>query len=319
MLALHNDDQGEEPFKPPSKSKQTVNKSLFSLAVLCHPYTKPAPSTLASIRYFSRVAAKLGLSVHQIGENDLDRLHQYDGLWIRHTTSIINHTFSFACRADKLGIPVIDNKISILACHNKIPMMTMLNEAGIVTPSTVLLTPETYSCGLQAAENSELVIKVPDGSFGRGMYKVSSLAEFGKATADLFRQSSVLMVQPFIRSKFDWRIGVIDGSPLFACQYHFARGHWQIIKHYPDGKHREGSHYTVSLGEVSPEVLQVAVKSTKALGGAGIYGVDIKDTANGPMVIEVNDNPNLDHGIEDQAEGDVIWMRLAQWFLDRKK
>jgi glutathione synthase/RimK-type ligase-like ATP-grasp enzyme len=321
MLTLPSDDLVEEPYKPPSKNKQPAKALVFNLAVLCHPYTKPAPSTLPSIRHFSRVAVKMGVSVHQIGLSDLDRIHQYDGLWIRHTTSVDNHTFSFACRAGRLGIPVIDDRLSIMSCHNKIPMMTMLNEDGIVTPPTMLLTSENYFCDLQAAGKMELplVVKVPDGSFGRGMYKVNSLEELSKATADLFRQSPILMVQPFVQSKFDWRIGILDGSPLFACQYHFARGHWQIIKHYPDGKHREGIHYTVPLDEVSSEVLQVAIKATKVLGGTGFYGVDIKDTSRDLMVMEVNDNPNLDHGVEDQVDGDAVWMRLAQWFLDRKK
>ena len=37
----------------------------------------------------------------------------------------------------------------------------------------------------------------------------------------------------------------------------------------------------------------------------------------GGIVIEVNDNPNLDHGWEDAAEKDEVWVRLTQWFLDR--
>ena len=39
---------------------------------------------------------------------------------------------------------------------------------------------------------------------------------------------------------YDWRIGVLDGEPLFACKYKMARGHWQIIKHEADGKYTEG-------------------------------------------------------------------------------
>ncbi len=35
------------------------------------------------------------------------------------------------------------------------------------------------------------------------------------------------------------------------------------------------------------------------------------------MVIEVNDNPDLKHDIEDQAEKDEVWRRLVTWFLDR--
>ena len=35
--------------------------------------------------------------------------------------------------------------------------------------------------------------------------------------------------------------------------------------------------------------------------GDGLYGVDLKETKDGVFVIEVNDNPNLDHGWEDSG------------------
>ncbi|TIS76058.1 MAG: RimK family alpha-L-glutamate ligase, partial [Mesorhizobium sp.] len=45
--------------------------------------------------------------------------------------------------------------------------------------------------------------------------------------------------------------------------------------------------------------------------------VDLKETKDGVFVIEVNDNPNLDHGWEDSGEKDEVWVRLTQWFLER--
>ena len=47
------------------------------------------------------------------------------------------------------------------------------------------------------------------------------------------------------------------------------------------------------------------------------YGVDIKETDYGFIVMEVNDNPNLEHGIEDQVGKDEIWMRVLKWFIER--
>jgi glutathione synthase/RimK-type ligase-like ATP-grasp enzyme len=51
--------------------------------------------------------------------------------------------------------------------------------------------------------------------------------------------------------------------------------------------------------------------------GDGLYGVDIKETPDGIFVVEVNDNPNIDHGIEDSQEKDQIWIALTRWFIDR--
>jgi hypothetical protein len=33
--------------------------------------------------------------------------------------------------------------------------------------------------------------------------------------------------------------------------------------------------------------------------------------------MEVNDNPNLEHGIEDAALKDELWLRLLRWFIAR--
>ena len=35
------------------------------------------------------------------------------------------------------------------------------------------------------------------------------------------------------------------------------------------------------------------------------------------MVIEVNDNPNLEHGVEDQIGKDEIWARILNSFIKR--
>jgi hypothetical protein len=40
-------------------------------------------------------------------------------------------------------------------------------------------------------------------------------------------------------------------------------------------------------------------------------------TDRGFIVMEVNDNPNLEHGIEDQVGKDEIWVRVLKWFIER--
>ena len=44
--------------------------------------------------------------------------------------------------------------------------------------------------------------------------------------------------------------------------------------------------------------------------GDGLYGVDIKQTDRGPVVIEINDNPNLEVGVEDAVIKDDLYRRL---------
>mgnify|MGYP003403914311 CR=1 FL=1 len=61
---------------------------------------------------------------------------------------------------------------------------------------------------------------------------------------------------------------------------------------------------------------RIAVRAARPIGG-GFYGVDVKQTDSGFVVMEVNDNPNVGHGIEDQVGKYEIWTRVLKWFIER--
>ena len=161
-----------------------------------------------------------------------------------------------------------------------------------------------------------LVLKIPDSAFSRGVKKAGNLAELKELATKWLEDSDLLIAQKFLPTEFDWRIGVLGGEPLFAVQYLMAKKHWQIVNHERRGKPDEGGFRTFTLQETPREVIDIAVKAARCIGD-GLYGVDIKETPDGIYVIEVNDNPNLDHGCEDSGEKDQVWMRLTQWFIDR--
>src|SRR5258705_12712490 len=95
-----------------------------------------------------------------------------------------------------------------------------------------------------------------------------------------------------------------------------ARGHWQIVKHRADGSAREGGFRTFDLAEAPADLIDIAVRAARAIG-EGFYGVDIKQTDAGFIVMEVNDNPNLEHGIEDQVGKDEVWTQVLKCVLAR--
>ena len=95
-----------------------------------------------------------------------------------------------------------------------------------------------------------------------------------------------------------------------------ARGHWQILKHGADGSTREGGEKTFGIDQAPSELIDIAVRAAKPIGD-GLYGVDIKQTDSGFVVMEVNDNPNLDHGYEDAVGKDEVWIKLLKWFIAR--
>jgi glutathione synthase/RimK-type ligase-like ATP-grasp enzyme len=293
---------------------RTVAK--YDLAVLYDPNEKMPPSSADTIKYFARIAERLSVDIEPITRRQLAELAEFDGLFIRETTSIDNHTYRFARRAWQEGMPVIDDPISMIRCTNKVFLMELLGQNHVPTPPTVIipeggdLTEAVEKLGLP------LVVKIPDGSFSRGVHKVGTPEEFKRIAEELFEETDLVLAQKFLPTEFDWRVGVLAGEPLFVCQYRMARGHWQVVKYRPDGSSQEGGFRAFELEQAPREVIDIAVRAARPIGD-GFYGVDLKQTANGIVVMEVNDNPNLEHGIEDAVGKDEIWIRLLKWFIDR--
>jgi glutathione synthase/RimK-type ligase-like ATP-grasp enzyme len=46
--------------------------------------------------------------------------------------------------------------------------------------------------------------------------------------------------------------------------------------------------------------------------GQGFYGVDVKQSGQRAYVIEVNDNPNVDSGVEDRVIGDQLYRAVME-------
>ena len=156
-----------------------------------------------------------------------------------------------------------------------------------------------------------MVLKVPDSSFSRGVKKVDNVPELAALAKEWFEDTDLLLAQAFMPTTFDWRVGVLGGKPLFVCQYMMAKKHWQIVKHMADGTAVEGTFQSMSIGEAPPQVIDIGLRAAQLIGD-GLYGVDIKETQEGIFVVEVNDNPNIEHGVEDQAEKDQVWVELDQ-------
>jgi len=288
----------------------------YDLAVLYDPDEKMPPSSSESIKHFARIAERLSVDVEPVTKRQLAELAEFDGLFIRETTSIDNHTYRFARRAWQEGMPVIDDPISMIRCTNKVFLMELLGSNHVPTPPTVIL-PEGGDLTQAMDElGLPLVVKIPDGSFSRGVHKVNSFEEFKRITEELFEETDLVLAQKFLPTEFDWRVGILAGEPLFVCQYRMARGHWQVVKYRSDGSSHEGGFRAFDLDQAPQEVIDIAVRAAKPIGD-GFYGVDLKQTATGIVVMEVNDNPNLEHGVEDTVGKDEIWIRLLKWFVER--
>jgi glutathione synthase/RimK-type ligase-like ATP-grasp enzyme len=155
------------------------------------------------------------------------------------------------------------------------------------------------------------VLKLPDGAFSKAVQKVETPEALAAACQRLFPRSELLLAQSFVPTPFDWRIGVLDGQPLFACRYHMAPGHWQVIEWESGGrKVDEGEVDSVPVADAPPAVVDAAVRASRLIGD-GLYGVDCKEVDGAAVVIEVNDNPNVDADCEDRVLGAELYRRIV--------
>ncbi|MGD8176016.1 RimK family protein [Marinimicrobium sp. ARAG 43.8] len=299
------------------RKPKTRTISRYEMAILVDSEEKLPPSDSKALKKFVKAGNRLGINVDFIGRKDIRKLPEYDMLFIRETTNIDHHTFQFACRAEAEGLAVIDDPQSIIRCTNKVYLADLFAARKIDTPQTRLISTRDKKSmdKLEADLGFPIILKIPDGSFSRGMIKAENRQELENGVTELLKHSALLLAQEYLYTEFDWRVGVLNGKPLYACQYFMARNHWQIYDHSNTGD-PSGGYQTMPTYEVPKKVINTAVKAA-GLIGKGLYGVDLKQTGNRVVVIEVNDNPSIDAGVEDEFIGDELYTLIMQEFINR--
>lgn len=298
--------------RPPTRRRDSTR---YDLAILVNEDEKEPPSNAKALKAFEKAAEDLGFSVDFLDKSDYGHVAEYDALFIRETTAVNHHTYRFARRAAREGLVVVDDPESILRCANKVYLAQLMDRHRIPQPRTLLI--HRGNVGYVGRElGFPCVLKQPDSQFSKGVIKVNSEAELKRECRDLLERSDLIVAQSFEPTEYDWRIGVLDGVPMYACRYFMATDHWQVVKRDAAGKKHEGNHETLPIEEAPPQVVKVAVEAARAIGD-GLYGVDLKQFGKVVKVIEVNDNPNIDVGVEDLVLKAVLYKRVMEHFVKR--
>ena len=117
----------------------------------------------------------------------LAELAEFDGLFIRATTSIDNYTYRFARRALQEGMPVIDDPVSMIRCTNKVYLHELMEAHGVPIPPTVMLAEDEDLAKAAKLLGWPMVVKIPDGSFSRGVHKVEIFEALEEADRRILR------------------------------------------------------------------------------------------------------------------------------------
>lgn len=303
-------------FARPASSRTRRRTFDYDLAILVDPDDANPPSDKVALGRFERAAETQGMKPTFITRDDYGRLAQFDALFIRETTYVNHHTYRFASRAAAEGLVVIDDPVSIVRCTNKVYLAELLARHRIRTPRTTIVHDGNLE---QVATTLRFpsILKRPDSSFSQGVVKVEDTKEFMAQATSFLNTSDLIIVQEFLPTEFDWRVGILDRRPIFVCRYWMARGHWQIIQWAEDGIDGHGGKWdTLAIEDAPPKVLRAALRAADPIGD-GLYGVDLKEVGERVYVIEVNDNPSIDSDVEDRVLKKGLYEQIMSVFRKR--
>ena len=197
---------------------------------------------------------------------------------------------------------MIDDPESIMRCTNKVYLAELAKRHDLATPRTMVVQREhrrhhpRARLAVRAEAARQRVLE--------GVVSVDTREELVGGPAAAPSSSDLVVAQEFVPTEFDWRIGVLDGKPLYACRYFMARGHWQIITTARSAT-KEGETRDARRGHAPREVLELALKAANADRRRPLRRRH-QESGRPQVVMEVNDNPNIDAASRTPARGRAL-------------
>ena len=287
------------------------------LGIYVERYTISSSDEMNALMRLSQVARKIGHRVDFLFRPDMYKIPEYDAIYIRALTDPLNSSYVASRVAQMNGVRVIDDPQSIRVCCDKVNMYRHLMRADVPIPETRIV--DRSDINLKKAQEliadlgAPVVVKAPNSSFSMHVERAWTAQEIVSTAKRFLRRADRIVAQRFLESPFDWRVGLLGGEPLYVCQYTIPKRRWKIVTYTSEGKTVYGPVKGIPLKDAPPKLLEIAIKAGNAIG-AGLYGVDLKQVGDRYVVIEVNDNPTINAGEEDQLNGD-LYERLIRYLL----
>ncbi|MEM3387431.1 MAG: RimK family alpha-L-glutamate ligase [Nitrososphaerales archaeon] len=262
-----------------------------------------------ALQNFKKVAEQLGHEFCFMRKRDLQELVKYDALFIRAITDPLYTSYVASKTAWELGLKVIDDPASIRVCANKVHQYTLFKEHGIHHIPTLFVSRDEIHhkqiSKIFDVLGRPVVVKAPYTSFSRYVEKVECETSFRRFARRFLRRSDLLVVQRFMPTSFDWRVGVLNNEVLYVCKYMMPNGGWKHgVKRRGKKSFIWGRTVAVKRSDAPRRLKEVALKACSIVG-RGLYGVDIKEVNGEYVVVEVNDNPSIYRGYEDSKDKDI--------------
>ncbi len=203
----------------------------------------------------------------------------------------------------KAFMPISPSAFSI--GQDKLLTQLRLQQHNVPTPTTYLAPTVEAAKAIFEKVNYPIVIKFPKGTQGKGVMFADSYS----SASSLLDALSTLK-QPFIIQEYV-ETGGVDTRALVVGNKVVAAMKRKAV----EGEKRSNIHAggAGEVYEMDNHSKKIAVRAAEALG-AGVCGVDMLESARGPLVIELNLSPGL-QGITKATKVDVAG-KIAKWLYE---
>lgn len=186
---------------------------------------------------------------------------------------------------------------ALVRSRDKLRSLQILSRAGLGLPKTVFSNySKNVGAVIEHVGGAPLVIKLLEGTQGLGVVLADNKNSAESILEAFNGLQARVIVQEFIKEAMgaDLRAFIVDGVVVGAMKRQGKEGEFR------SNLHRGGS---ANIIELSDEEENAALRAAKAMG-LGIAGVDMLQSARGPLILEVNSSPGLE-GIETATGKDI--------------
>ena len=186
-----------------------------------------------------------------------------------------------------VGIPVINRSKAIATARHKFHSLRILAQHGLPIPPSLTVGSAAFLEDTVAEMGDyPFILKPFHGTHGRGIMLLDTPTSLTSAVDALCDLHHDYIIQPFITEAggVDIRILVVGGEAIAAMKRSAPPGEFRA------NIHKGASGETVTLPEGYDHL---AIEATAALE-LEIAGVDLLETHNGPVILEVNPSPGFE-------------------------
>jgi ribosomal protein S6--L-glutamate ligase len=224
-------------------------------------------------------------------------LSHYDAAIPRIGASVSSFGTAVVRQLEQMGVFTLNSAQAIGTSRDKLRAFQILSAHEIAFPPTAFVRDrESARSALEQVGGAPVIIKLTEGSQGAGVILADT-----KKTAEAIIEAFLVARQDIIVQKFvsesrghDLRARVVGDRVVAAMRRRAAPDEFR------SNVHRGGR---TERARLSPELEALALKSAQILG-LRVAGVDIIESDDGPLVLEVNSSPGLE-GIESATGIDV--------------